>query len=134
MDGASINRRQKLRDAIVRRDDAYKRGDIEGYLSFYAEDSRTFLDGTLYNFAESASLLRHMFAGDDNPVLEINLPPPDDVVFNADDTAATATHVWWERFRFPDGKVQRTSYFETDVWFYRDEQWRLVRIHLSSYR
>lgn len=74
--------------------------------------------------------LKSIFAGG-GKVLDLQMPRPS-VRFSKSGDAATLNLAWREKFHYPDGHETEAEYHETDVWFRRDGQWKLVNLHLST--
>ena len=126
-----MDTREELRQAIRRKDDAYRAGDIPGYLNAYAPDISVYFAGSLITFEEIRRLIDEQFAGG-GKILDYQIADPDRILFNADGDAATVSYPWRERFRYGDGRVTDTEYYETNVWYRRDSKWRMVHLHLST--
>ncbi len=126
-----MDTREELRQAIRRKDDAYRAGDIRGYLNAYATDITVFFARALMNFDEMRQLIADQFAGG-GKTLEFQIADPDHIQFSQNGDAATVCYPWRERFRYGDGRETDTEYHETNVWFHQNGEWRLVHIHLST--
>jgi ketosteroid isomerase-like protein len=126
-----MDTKEELRQAIRRKDDAYRAGDIPGYLKAYAPDITVFFAGMLMTFDEMRQLIADQFAGG-GKTLEYQIADPDRIQFSQNGDAATVSYPWRERFRYGDGRETDTDYHETNVWFRRSSEWRLVHIHLST--
>ncbi len=122
---------EELRKAIRRKDDAYRAGDIAGYLKADAPDVQVYFAGSLMTFEEARRLNERQFAGG-GKILEYQIADPDQISFSAAGDAATVCYPWRERFRYGDGRVTDTDYYETNVWYRRNGEWRIVHIHIST--
>lgn len=126
-----MDTKAELRQAIRRKDDAYRTGDIPGYLKAYASDITVFFAGTLMTFDEMRRLMADQFAGG-GKTLDFQIADPDNIQFSDGADAAIVSYPWRERFRYGDGRETDTEYHETNVWYRRNGEWRLVHIHLST--
>jgi hypothetical protein len=108
----------------------YGSGDVEGYLTYYASDVTSYFEGVVSNYDEACDFIRTVFKGG-GKTLEFTTGDRSHVVFSEDSTAATLCYPWREKFRFADGRVTDTEYHQTEVWFWRGNQWKLVHVHLS---
>jgi ketosteroid isomerase-like protein len=122
---------EELRKAIRRKDEAYGAGDIAGYLKAYAPDVRMYFAGSLMTFEEARRLIEGQFA-DGGRILEYEIADPDHISFSAAGDAATVCYPWRERFRYGDGRVTDTDYYETNAWYRRNGEWKIVLIHIST--
>ena len=123
--------REELRQAIRRKDDAYRVGDIAGYLKAYAPDITVFFAGALMTFDDMRQLIAAQFEGG-GKTLDFQIADPDSIQFSQDSGAATVNYPWRERFHYGDGRETDTEYHETNVWYRRNSEWRIVHIHLST--
>jgi ketosteroid isomerase-like protein len=121
----------ELRKAIRRKNDAYRAGDIAGYFKAYAPDISVYFAGSLMNFEEMRRLTEAQFAGG-GKLLEYQIADSDHIAVSAAGDAATVSYPWRERFRFGDGRVTDTEYYETNVWYRRNGEWRMVHIHITT--
>jgi ketosteroid isomerase-like protein len=82
-------------------------------------------------FEEMRRLQDEQFAGG-GKTLEFQIADPDRIAFSAAGDAATVSYPWRERFRYGDGRVTDTEFYETNVWYRREGEWRLVHLHLTT--
>ena len=118
--------RQILRDLP----DIYGSGDISGYLEYYAPDMTSYYDGVVSNYYEACVFIRALFDGG-GKTLAFETGDRSHIVFSEDGKSATLCYPWREKFRFADGRVTDTEYYQTEVWFWRVDQWKMVHVHLS---
>ena len=108
----------------------YKSGDIEGYLDRYANDMTSCFEGVISNCEEACNFIRSIFR-DGGRTLELSAGDRTQILFSEDTDAATLCYPWREKFRYGDGRVTDTEYFQTEVWFCRAGQWKIVHVHLA---
>lgn len=126
-----MDRSEELRRVIRHKDDAYKAGDIEGYLANYAPDITAYFSGSLMKSDEVRKFIRSLFDGG-GETLHFEIPDPNHIQFSESGDAAVVSSPWRERFRYADGRETDTEYYETDVWYLLGGKWRITHIHLST--
>jgi ketosteroid isomerase-like protein len=110
--------------------DAYAANDLPTYFSFYADDLRAlFAEGPTTlpayradwtSFVKSGGAIESFKDSD----MRIQVSPSGD--------AAVASYLAKVTTRTPGKGVTASSYSETDVWFKRAGQWKIVEIHYSE--
>ena len=120
---------EELRQVIRRKNAAYGAGDIAGYLAAYAPDA-TIFDRVLMTFDDLRRLMASQFA--DGETLEYQIADDGPIRFTESGDAATVCYPWREKFRYGDGRVTDTEYYETNVWHRRNGQWKMTHAHLST--
>ena len=108
----------------------YGSGDVAGYLEYLAPDLTSYFEGVISNYDETCRFIWSLFDGG-GKILEFNTGDRSHVAFSEDGNAATLCYPWREKFRFADGRVTDTEYYQTEVWFWRSGQWKMVHAHLS---
>ena len=119
-----------LRQVLSDLPDIYASGDIDAYLGYYATDMTSYYEGVVSNYDEACDFIRALF-NNGGKTLEFTVGDRSHVVFSEDGNAATLCYPWREQFRFPDGRTTDTEYYQTEVWFWRGSQWKMVHVHLS---
>jgi len=109
---------------------AYAANDLAAYFSFYAEDLRAlFADGPTTLPAYKAEWTAFVKGGGGI----VSFKDSDmRVQASPDGDAAVASYLATVITRFPGKGDVKSSYSETDVWFRRDGQWKIVEIHYSE--
>lgn len=120
----------ELRNIMLRLPEIYRQGDIDGYLSHYASDITANFSGTLLNFDEARAFLKSLFAGN-GKTLSFEIGEPQ-IQFSENEEAAIVRYPWRERFLFGDGRETDTEYYETDVWYRRNGEWKIAHVHQST--
>ncbi len=120
----------ELRDIMQRLPELYRDGDIAGYLSHYASNLQAYYSGASMRFEEARNFIISLFESGGKTInFEMSKPT---IQFSENSTAAVISYTWRERFRFKDGKETDTEYYETDVWFKRSREWKIVNVHQST--
>ena len=125
-----MTKADELRATLRRLPEIYELGDIEGYLEHYAPDMTSYFEGAVSNHDEACSFIRSAFDGG-GKTLEFQTGDRSQVMFSASEDAATFCYPWREKFRFVDGRVTDTDYYQSEVWFRRDGKWKIVHVHLT---
>src|SRR5262245_52487733 len=128
---AEMDRLEVLRRVIRRRDDTYKAGDIEGYLANYAPDITVYFSGSLMKSDEVRKFIRSLFEGG-GKTLDFQIADPDDIQLSEYGDAAVVSYPWRERFRYADGRETDSEYYEMDVWYRQNGEWKLAHMHVST--
>jgi ketosteroid isomerase-like protein len=113
-----------------KRGQAWLRRDFEGYLSCYWDDAILFTVDERITVAELRRKLVLLLEAGGGP-LELNLPPPADIMVSSEADAITTGYEWSARSQSEDGVVFDRSYHETNVWYRRDGIWKIIRMHLT---
>ena len=125
-----MTKADELRAMLPRLPELYGSGDFEGYIEHYAPDLTSYFEGVVSNYDEACSFIRSMFEGG-GKTLEFQTGDRSQVMFSESQDAATLCYPWREKFRFADGRVTDTDYYQTEVWFWRDGKWKIVHVHLT---
>ncbi len=125
-----MGKTDELREILRVLPGIYGSGNVAGYLEHYATDLTSYFEGVVSNYDEACRFIWSMFEGG-GKILEFSTGDRSHVVFSEDANAATLCYPWREKFRFADGRVTDTEYYQTEVWFWRDGQWKMVHAHLS---
>lgn len=120
----------ELREILRDLPGIYASGNVAGYLGYYAPDLTSYFEGVVSNYDEACRFIRSLFDGG-GEILEFSTGDRSHVVFSEDGNAATICYPWREKFRFADGRVTDTEYYQTEVWFWRGGQWKMVHVHLD---
>lgn len=121
-----------LRGIMRRLPELYRTGDISGYLTHYAPDLQAYYSGTFMNFHEASRFIISLFE-DGGKSINFEISEPS-LQFSEKSNSAVISYTWRERFLFIDGKETDTEYYETDVWFRRNNEWKIVNVHQSTLR
>ena len=127
--------KNEIADAIrklhVHRGEAYGRGDVEGYLSHYADDASMFVLNEAMTKQKLAEEVRSLFARGAQ-VIALNIPHDVKVRLSDSADAAVMSFAWQEKFQNPDGTITDSSFFETDVWYRKNDRWEIVSLHFTA--
>jgi len=58
----------------------------------------------------------------------LTLPPAENIVVSALCDAATTSYEWSQRFRAEDRTESDRKYYEMNVWYQRNEIWKIIRM------
>ncbi|MEX1107646.1 MAG: nuclear transport factor 2 family protein [Dongiaceae bacterium] len=120
----------EVRQCHRKRIEAWLRGDLEAYMSYYWSDALIFIDRAPFSLAEmregaAAELAARERIGIDAPDLEA-------MAISEMGDAVTVSFPWSQRVRGAEGNETTESYHETDVWYRRSSAWKLIAIHLVA--
>jgi len=115
----------------VERGEAYRRGDVDGYISYYTSDATMFVLTAPMTVKELAHGTRTAFESGAQ-VLSLNYPAKVEMTLSPAGDAAIAAFAWRERFKKPDGSISDSSFYETDIWLCREGRWKVAKFHLSA--
>src|SRR5262245_33813559 len=119
----------ELRRIMRRKNEAYGAGDLAGYLSAYAPDAIVF-ERSPISVDEMRRAMAAIF-GAGGELLAYSTDDPDRMLFSQSGDAVTFSYSWREKVRHPDGHVTDTTYHETNVWFRRGGEWKMVLVHIT---
>ncbi len=127
-----MDNEDELRAIMRNLPEFYRTGDISGYLNHYAPDLQAFYSGTFMGFEEACKFIRELFeSGGKSLNFEMGEMK---IQFGENGISAVISYTWRELFLFKDGKQTDTEYYETNVWFRRKSEWKIVNVHLSTLR
>ena len=118
----------EVRRRHLERGEAWLRRDAEGFLSYFWEDVEIFGMGERTNLLGIRSWLLPILQSGGGP-LTMTLPPADNIVVSALRDAATTSYEWSQRFKAEDGTESDRKYHEMNVWYQRNEIWRIIRMY-----
>jgi ketosteroid isomerase-like protein len=120
---------QQIRELEQKMNDAYGKNDLPTYFSYYAPDfvqwlpeGRTDLEKYKKDWTE--------YIKKGNQVQEVKLKDVTVRVGPSQDTAVFA-YILYVKTKLADGKVTEEENQETDVWFKRQGEWKVVTLHYS---
>ena len=120
---------QEIRGLEQKMNDAYGKNDLAAYFSYYAADfvqwlpeGRTDLEKYKKDWTE--------YIKSGNQVQEVKLRDVTVRVSPSEDTAVFA-YILYVKTKLADGKVTEEENQETDVWFKRQGEWKVVALHYS---
>jgi ketosteroid isomerase-like protein len=120
---------QQIRGLEQKMNDAYGKNDLPTYFSYYAPDfvqwlpeGRTDLEKYKKDWTE--------YIKSGNQVQEVKLRDVTVRVGPNEDTAVFA-YILYVKTKLADGKVTEEENQETDVWFKRQGEWKVVALHYS---
>jgi len=120
----------EVREVEDRFNGAYARNDMETYWTFYDDDLTQWMDsGRLSLERYRRDWTAMLEAG--GAVLEARMEDLQVMVSPAGD-AAVASYRLIVRLRDGQGKETSGTYHESDTWFRRDGQWKVVHLHYSA--
>lgn len=126
----SMDKADELRGILRRLLDIYRSGNVEGYLFYYAPDLSANYSGVFMRSDEARKFLRSLFKGN-GKTLEF-IVGEFQMQFSENNDAAVISYPWREKFQFGDGRITDTEYYETDVWFCRNGEWKIANVHQST--
>ena len=121
---------EDLRSIMRRLPDIYRAGDIAAYLTHYAHDISANFSGAIMNSDEARKFIASLFEGG-GKTLHFQMGDPQ-MQFSENGDAAIVRYPWRERFRYSDGRQTDIEYYETDVWFRRNGEWKIAHVHQST--
>jgi ketosteroid isomerase-like protein len=120
---------QQIRELEQKMNDAYGKNDLPTYFSYYAPDfvqwlpeGRTDLEKYKKDWTE--------YIKKGNQVQEVKLKDVTVRVGPSQDSAVFA-YILYVKTKMADGKVTEEENQETDVWFKRQGEWKVVALHYS---
>jgi ketosteroid isomerase-like protein len=120
---------QQIRELEQKMNDAYGKNDLPAYFSYYAPDfvqwlpeGRTDLEKYKKDWTE--------YIKKGNQVQEVKLKDVTVRVGPSQDSAVFA-YILYVKTKMADGKVTEEENQETDVWFKRQGEWKVVTLHYS---
>jgi ketosteroid isomerase-like protein len=120
---------QEIRGLEQKMNDAYGKNDLPTYFSYYASDfvqwlpeGRTDLEKYKKDWTE--------YIKSGNQVQEVKLRDITVRVGPGQDSAVFA-YILYVKTKLADGKVTEEENQETDVWFKRQGEWKVVALHYS---
>jgi len=135
MSADQITDKGKVADLVrklhVERGDAYGRGDVEGYLSYYSADPSIIVLNETMTLQKMADEVRSFF-DQGAQVIELSIPNDIDLHFSESGDAALTSFAWREKLKNPDGSIVNAAFLETDVWYNMKGQWKVVALHLTE--
>lgn len=120
----------EIRKLTVEFNEAYERNDLDKYFSYYADDLTQFFETgrvTLEQYRTDWYALIEAGGGVESAELSdlrVQVGP--------DGKTAVASYVATVVSRAPDGKRTKEQAWETDIWFKRDGQWKIVHLAYNS--
>ncbi len=121
----------EIRELTVAFNEAYERNELDKYFSYYADDLTQFFETgrvTLEQYRTDWYALIEAGGGVESTELsdlQVQVGP--------DGRTAVATYVATVVTRSPEGKRTKEQAWETDIWFKRDGQWKIVHLHYNSH-
>ncbi len=120
----------EIRELTVEFNEAYERNELDKYFSYYADDLTQWFESgrvTLEQYKTDWYALIEAGGGVESTELsdlQVQVGP--------DGRTAIATYVATVVTRSPEGKRTKEQAWETDIWFKRDGQWKIVHLHYNS--
>jgi len=121
----------EIRELTVEFNEAYERNELDKYFSYYADDLTQWFESgrvTLEQYKTDWYALIEAGGGVESTELsdlQVQVGP--------DGRTAVATYVATVVTRSPEGKRTKEQAWETDIWFKRDGQWKIVHLHYNSH-
>jgi len=126
---AAGNAEQEIRGLEQKMNDAYARNDLPAYFSYYAHDFVQWLPEGRTDL-EKCRKDWTAYVGAGNKVQGVELRDVVVRVGPSADTAAVA-YILYVKTKLADGKITEEENQETDVWFKRNGEWKVVALHYS---
>ena len=120
----------EIRELTFEFNEAYERNELDKYFSYYADDLTQWFESgrvTLEQYKTDWYALIEAGGGVESTELsdlQVQVGP--------DGRTAVATYVATVVTRSPEGKRTKEQAWETDIWFKRDGQWKIVHLHYNS--
>ncbi|TDI38306.1 MAG: nuclear transport factor 2 family protein [Acidobacteria bacterium] len=121
----------EIRELTVEFNETYERNELDKYFSYYADDLTQWFESgrvTLEQYKTDWYALIEAGGGVESTELsdlQVQVGP--------DGRTAVATYVATVVTRSPEGKRTKEQAWETDIWFKRDGQWKIVHLHYNSH-
>ena len=120
---------QEIRGLEQKMNDAYGKNDLPAYFSYYAPDFVQWLpEGRTDLEKYKKDLTEYIKSG--NQVPEVKLRDVTVRVSPSEDTAVVG-YILYVKTKLADGKITEEENQETDVWFKRQGEWKVVALHYS---
>ena len=127
--GAATKSDEEIRGLEHKMNEAYAGNDLQNYFSYYAPDfiqwlpeGRTDLDEYKRQWMAYVNNGNSIQAAEIRE-LQLRIDPAED--------AAVASYILSVKTKAADGKISEQESQETDVWFKRDNGWKIVALHYS---
>lgn len=126
----AANVEKEIEDKVIAFNQAYERNELDEYFSHYADDLTLWFDSGRVNLCEYKKSWYELIAGgggvEKNEIsdLRVQVGPSHDT--------AIATYVVDVVTRGADGTRTNERAWETDIWFKREGQWKIVHLHYNS--
>ena len=121
---------KKLHAAVIGFNDAYATNDVEAYFNYYSDEAAAFFFEErvdLPGYEESWTAMIGAGGG-----VEVNEISDLQIQTLPGGKTAIATYFVDNRTRDPEGNIDTSKAFETDVWQKIDGAWKVVMIHYST--
>ena len=109
--------------------DAYAANDLDGYFGYYSEDAVLVFDQERTTVAEYDAMWHELIAAGGG-VESVEMSDIEVVVLAGGQSAAVSYRAKTAT-RNPNGDVEITTAFETDLWERRDDGWKVVLLHFN---
>ena len=124
--GAILKEIRTLEDTM---NDAYARNDLPRYFSYYATDFVQWLPEGRTDLAKyERDWTDYIAAGNKVQAIEIRQMI---VKVDAAEDTAVASYILYVKTKLADGKITEEENQETDIWFKRNGNWKIVALHYS---
>jgi ketosteroid isomerase-like protein len=120
----------EIKEAERRVNAAYEANDLPKYFSFYAQDFSQFLPEGRTDLATYRKDWEAYIA-EGNRVEKVEISDLQVQAGPGNDTAV-ASYLLHVRTKLKDGKITEEDNQESDVWFRRNGEWRIVFLHYSA--
>jgi ketosteroid isomerase-like protein len=121
---------QEIRELEEKANAAYEANDLPKYFSYYAADFSQFLpEGRTDLPAYEEEWKEYIGAG--NQIQKVKISDMRIQVGPSGDTAV-ASYLLHVQTKLKDGKITDEDNQESDVWFKRNGEWKIVFLHYSS--
>lgn len=121
---------KEIESLVVEFNQAYERNNLEKYFSYYAPDVTQWFESGRAGLADYRKSWTELIQGgggvEKNELSDIRIQ------VSPGGEAAVATYVVDVVTRGVDGKRTREKAYETDVWFKRGGEWKIVHLHYNS--
>ena len=120
----------EINELHKRRGEDWVRRQADAYLSYYWDDAILFTVEERMTIADLRREIIAVLEAGGGPV-SIDLPEVDDIVISSAGDAATTCYPWRARIQSENGLESDRTYYETNVWYRRNETWKIIRMHVT---
>jgi ketosteroid isomerase-like protein len=119
-----------MRDLHRQRGEALRHREPEPYSASFWDDAILFIFDHRVTFDQMRRQLPLLAAGSE--AITVEFPPIGDLIISESGDAATTSFQWKTRIRNSGGVVFDRVNYETDVWYRRNDVWKVICMHLTN--
>ena len=121
---------KKLHTAVIGFNDAYATNDVEAYFNYYSDEAAAFFFEERVDLPAYEVMWTAMISAGGG--VEVNEISDLQIQTLPGGKTAIATYFVDNRTRDPEGNIETSKAFETDVWQKIDGDWKIIMIHYST--